>query len=301
MNKITQRQNEPVSIERLKAQRKIYRQAKNIAYSSLALFVVPVVVGNIVKIWLGSNVNFVNAFAAYGAIAAMLKLLFSIWESAKKRSAASVQQLFDTCLYDMSWKKTWGMRPSQEFVKHVSRNEPDSKLKDWYEPLIEKADHNVGVLLCQLENMRYDELLKTMFYRCINILFYIYIAAVLVFEYFYYQESVSAYMLHTILPISPIVVWYGLLMRSRRKELELRGKLDALTEAAWDTVKSRNSISMRRLEEIQDALYAYRREVNAVPDAYYNWHRNMLEGITYKSSKDRLLELGIIKQEEYAI
>ena len=301
MNKIIQKQNEPVSIGRLKAQRKIYRQAKYIAYASLLLFVIPIVVGNIVKVWLGSNVNFINAFAAYGAIAAVLKLSFSIWESAKKKSAASVQQLFDTYLYDIPWKKIWGKKPSQEFVNQVSRNEPDSKLMDWYEPLIEKADHNVGVLLCQLENMRYDEQLKTMFYRNINVLFYAYIAIVLVFEYFYYHESVFAYMLHTLLPISPIVVWYGLLMRSRKKELELRGRLDALTDAAWNIVKSYNSVSMSRLEEIQDALYAYRCEVNAVPDAYYNWHRDMLEGIAYQSSKDRLFELGIINQEEYAI
>ena len=195
----------------------------------------------------------------------------------------------------MSWKKEWGCEPSEEYVNAKARKETDYKLYDWYEPLIGKAEHNVGVLLCQMENIRYDEQLKENYYQLINILFYSYVALFSIAGVTYFKENLVLFLLYTIVPMAPVVVWYFGGISRRKKEVDQRNILDSKISSAWKTVKSRGTVSMRKLEEIQDALYKYRCEVNAVPDAYYNRHRDMLDGIAYQSSKDRLIELGIIE------
>ena len=298
MNNITQKQNEPISIERLKAQRKLYSVAKKISFASFMLFVIPVVIGHVLKIWFGGYELFMNIFVIYAAVASILKIVISMCAKKTKKRAAAIQQLFDAHIYSMAWKKVWGAEPTQEFVCQHARKEPDTKLKDWYEPLIEKANHNVGVLLCQMENVRYDERLKVRFYMWTHIVFWVYVAVSVLFGMYYFQENTSDFLLKTMVPLAPIVVLYLTLVYNRYGEVEQRGKLDAAISDAWRIAKAHHTVSIQKLEEIQTILYAYRCEVNAVPDWFYNRHRNLLEGLAYQSTKVRLVELNLIKSEE---
>lgn len=298
MNNITQKQNEPISIERLKAQRKLYSDAKKISFASLMVFVLPVVIGNLLKIWFGGYVLFMNTLVIYAAVASILKLVISMCAKKTKKRAAAIQQLFDAHIYGMAWKKVWGAEPTHELVCQQARTEPDTMLKDWYEPLIEKANHNVGVLLCQMENVRYDERLKARFYMWIHIVFWVYVAVSVLFGVFYFQESTLDFLVKTMVPLAPIAAWYLTLVYNRHGEVEQRGKLEAAISEAWRIAKGRHTVSIQKLEEIQTILFAYRCEVNAVPDWFYNRHRNLLEGLAYQSTKVRLMELNLIKSEE---
>lgn len=295
MNDITQKQNEPISIARLKAQRRLYRCAKKISFISFILFVVLVVIGNMLKFCLGEYDFFMNILSIYAVSASVLELAFSRWAKRKKKMAATIQQLFDAYVYNMQWKKEWGDEPTHEFVCLNARKESEVKLEDWYEPLIEKASHNVGVLLCQMENVRYEERLKEIFYVCVHIVFWVYAVTNLLLGLFYFQESFMIMLQKTILPIAPIILCYITIVYDRQEEVEQRSKLEIALRDAWTTVKGRHTVAMSKLENIQTILLAYRCAVNTVPDWFYKMHRNILEDIAYQSTKDRLVELNVIK------
>ncbi len=298
MNDIVNKQNEPASIAKLKAQRKLYRQAKCIAGFSLGCLILPVVLGNLVKFWLVGDEKYMHCLVIYSAIAAILKLLANKWEKRKKSKAAIIQQSFDSYIFGIPWKKYWGQKPTPNEINSIAHNETDKDLKDWYEPLIYKANQNQGILLCQLENIHYDNQLKNSYYHFISILYWLFTITMILFGALYFKNTIIGFILYTIIPLTPLFVWYLSIKINRDSENEYKQKLDELSAEAWEKVLNSHEVSQFELITIQDTLLQYRKISKAVPDCYYKFVRNRLEGIAYQSTKDRLVELSLIKSED---
>ena len=293
MNNIIRKQRELASINKLKAQRKVYQRAKCVAKASFWLFVLPVVIGNIAKYWMQDNATFMFVLLVFAAIAAILKVIFSEWNKSMKKKAARIQQSFDTSIFGMTWRRYWGREPSAEEINTIAHNEPNTGLYDWYEAKIENVSHNTGVLLCQIETISYDDNMKKSFYKWVDWGFWIFIILEFVAGGCFYKDSVEQLILYAIIPLSPLVIWYLYMSISRKNESELREKLIDMTSDAWSRVVCQQEISMVELVAIQDALLQYRQTGNAVPDIIYDKQRNKQEGIAYESVKDRLRKLGI--------
>ncbi len=293
MNNITKIQNEVTSITMLKAQRKVCRHAKDIAYASFAVFVLPVVLGNIAKFWLVDNTVYMYVLVAYSGLAAILKVALSEWGKRIKKKAALIQQVFDMHIFGMSWQKHWGKKPTIEEINEIAHGEPDAKLPDWYETSIGKANHDVGILLCQMESISYDGRLKKIFYWAIHIFFALFVAIDIIYGVCSYKDSATSFFFYSFIPLSPLIVWYAYLLINRKNENDLRQKLELLTSDAWTIALTKQQIPMSDLVVIQDMLLRYRQSGNAVPDIIYFNQRNEQEGIAYESVKDRLRELGI--------
>lgn len=293
MNDITKIQNETPSITMLKAQRKLYRHAKNMAYASFGIFVLPVVMGNIAKYWLVDNTTYMYVLIAYSGLAAILKVVLSEWGKCIKKKSALIQQVFDTHVFGLSWQKHWGKKPTAEEINAIAHEEQNTKLLDWYETSIGKANHDVGILLCQMESISYDGRLKKIFYWAIHVFFGLLVAVDIIYGVCNYHDSARCFFFYSFIPLSPMIVWYAYLLINRKNENDLRQKLELLTSDAWEIALSKQEIPICELVVIQDTLLRYRQTGNAVPDVIYFNQRNKQEGIAYESIKDRLRELGI--------
>lgn len=294
MNDIINKQNEPASLAKLKAQRKLYRQTKCIVGLSFALLILPVVFGNFLKFWLNGDEAYMRSLVLYSAIAAILKLFANNLEKQKKSKAAMIQQSFDSYIFGLPWKKYWGRKPTSDEINSIAHNETDKDLRDWYEPLIYKANQNQGILLCQLENIHYDSQLKKSYYHHVSIFFWIFIGLIVLLGAFYFEKTIYGFVLYAIIPLSPLFIWYINAQNNKESEIEHKQKLEELSADAWDKMLNSQEIPLSDLLAIQDTLLQYRKTSNAVPDLYYKLMRNKLEGVAYESSKERLHELKII-------
>ncbi|MEX0974647.1 MAG: S-4TM family putative pore-forming effector [Bacillota bacterium] len=196
----------------------------------------------------------------------------------RAKIAASIQEEFDTSTLGLPWNEVLAGRlpEPQTIVEASGRFGGDrSALRDWYGD-VTGAPWEIGVLLCQRENLSWNWRLK----RTISNLALCYVVgACLISLYVAVVMRVEiATILMALLPWLPfflLVTDLALVQREEaRADEALARQIDSMIE---DTIADKVTTSVTDLRRIQDILFGNRSRGHSTPDWLYWRRKNSLQ------------------------
>jgi hypothetical protein len=263
MNTIPQLQNSPEQLRLLCAQRRLYSRAKGVLTLQTLLSVPFAILWALLVLKMpGAKVY----AAAWGVAVSLLDLaVFTPRQEVLKRSAASVQELFDCTVLGLNWNVIKaGARPSAEALSSWAKgfgpaSAEEEKLRDWYPPAVGELPLWVARIVCQRANCWWDAELRRRYARwslVIVALVFVLIFIAGVAGHF----SVEAWFLGGVAPFAPVVL---LGMRQYSEQRKAADRLDGLrghAERIWNDAAGGADPEKLSLESrsLQDELYAHR-------------------------------------------
>jgi len=285
-------QNRIIFYKFLKAQRVTYSRAKIIRFTKYSITILLAVIAPIIFIYSPEKIN---TFGVIGAIWTLIAFLIGYIERWLVKRAATIQEVFDTELYQINWNQiSYGEKQiPHEYINGITENFTNSDLefefKNWYEG-IENIEKPISILLCQRQNIVWDFKLRDIYaYIVIFILIINFIIGLLLFSYT--GETLVNYLIGLILPslsanILGIEEAIGHLNISKRKK-DLSNKLVTLINQVR---KKKRVIENTDLREIQNVIFEERLKAPLIPDFIYNFLKKKYSVNSIVSIQD-ILEL----------
>jgi hypothetical protein len=268
---IALKQNQLVYYKILKAQRISYRRAKIIRFIKYSLTLLLIVIAPIVFIL---SPDGITKIGIVGAVWTLISFLVGYIESWLVKRAATLQEIFDTELYDINWndiffgQKVIPHEYVNDIISKYSESELEEEFKNWYEG-VEYIQSPLAILLCQRQNIVWDYKLRDIYaFIVLTFLVINFLAGLSIFALT--GESVLNYLLGLLLPslsanILGIEEVIGHLNISKRKK-ELEKKIAQLIINAQNDI---NTLTNKVLREIQDVIFNERLKAPLIPDFIY--------------------------------
>ena len=302
-NDIPIKQNEPLQIERLAAQREIYSVAKRLFLWQVILTVVGTIAVTLLVKWKTELQCYAAVYAV--AVALLNELVISQRIRYLKGLAARTQELFDVDVLSLSWNSALvGSKPGVEDVvryssAHKRRHGDNNKLQDWYHPSIGSMDLCVARLICQRSSASYDEALRQ---RYIVLLWWACCTTMLgcTLVAMWGDLSLRQFLLGMVVPSFPAFLFF---VREITAQQTARKGLERLTgslKAAWDCVLAGNSTEHDLTEEarqLQVGMFLFRSTCPLVPDWLYQRLRPHEEAHTASTVEHLVRELEEAKRK----
>ncbi len=271
------RQNAPWSIDLLAAQRQLYIEAKRWRRRRAYAVAGVALAGAGTAILAPEMLRFVGPL---GAIAATAQWLASLVEKQRTKTAAIVQEQFDTEVLQLDWNSTLGSQvDAEDVVAASSRFKGDrSKLTDWY-TVPDGLARPLDVLLCQRSNLRWDAALRRAYANTITAgavgLLLTIVAAGLV------RNLAATSLGLAILSASPALLFVADGVNGHRRHGSAQLDLKRRVEATWAAaIADRSRVQPADLRSIQDGIFLLRSTAPTVPDRFYWSKRDQFESET---------------------
>lgn len=279
-NGIEMRQNENGSIARLAAQRQLYRNAKKFAALSSALSVwIPFILAVLVEFG-PQNSN----LQQWAYILPIVCLFFSFYIDRhiekSKRLAAFIQQQFDTYVFQMPWDdkifdrcKNIDHEIAKYSGKILNNKKEKNELFDWYSPIVDNKSLLNGIILCQRENICWDEELRRRF-KQLSIGVIIVLSIMILGIGINNGESVAKLM-YRIAFIFPMIEWLVTAIKKINKDIatlyEIKSELDPTELKDIDKLKG-----------IQRMIFEHRKSCYVIPNYIYTLFKDKDEDIAHR-------------------
>lgn len=176
---IQERQNLPESLEKLAAQRLVYRRAKlvrNVGMVAVLVVAVFALVGAVMQ-----NKDFNYGVTLVALITWFVdQFVLKEWEASFKKEAATIQEDFDCSVLEIPWATHKRVkRPSADRVKQLAaqaRKHPKvvKNLRDWYTPSAIPDDPMLAKVHCQRMNCWWDVNLRDLWRMVLSIAFWVF-------------------------------------------------------------------------------------------------------------------------------
>ena len=271
--RIVERQNCRRSLDRLTAQRYLYRRAKGVENWRLASVVVGV---SLLLLDFGVGAPwFSHAATVVVVMSWSVDQAFLLrWSSRLKGEAAAIQEDFDSYVLEMPWPEYCGVeRPTEDRIKELSTKAgriqaATEGLADWYGKSGIPAGPIQSRVHCQRANCRWDERLRKEWIVCVTAALAAVIGCVVVVAAF---AGVS--VLELVLAIAAglrIFAWLAVEYREQSAGRQRMGKLHRYLSG-----DGRNDeMSMCDVRLVQAAIFDHRRSCPTVPDWFYGFRKD---------------------------
>jgi hypothetical protein len=299
-NNIIQKENLPLNIKRLQAQRKLYTTAKTY-FSIQLIFSVPVIILiSFVVLAFGRGWfkltphNYDWIIGASGVLFLFIDIAFlNTVISNYREKAAKIQQCFDCDVLNLKWNKiAYGNTPdpedteiwSQAYIRSVREQ---YNFTNWYRVEVGVLPLNVGKIVCQRANCWWDASLRKRY----NILLYVtgiiltaLIASIAIFLNGSIQEILT-------LIIAPVLPFWATAVKLMRENREAITRLDAMKDAIgefWGEVINRRAtpVDIEAFSEmIQGGIFANRKNNPLVFDWIHSRMRTSNENALSRSTE----------------
>lgn len=292
-NSITQQQNTDRSLRQLAAQRRLYSRAKRLsaaqALLGLAMPLFSLALDESLKPW-----------AALGGICVVLLDIGVLEPLARRaaRTAAAVQELFDTTVLQLPWNASLVREPDAEAWS--SAVYAGQKLEDWYPTGMEGLPQPAARALCQRTNCWWDGSLRRAYAWCLSAIATVAIVGALAYG-LAQSMDVSRLVISVLAPALPALAWT---IKEARRQFEASGTADRLKDAAceqWkDCIAARMSDEQAeaRSRQLQDCIYSHRARAPLVFDFVYWILRDRFE-TQMQSAADQMLgeakDVGVLR------
>jgi len=266
-------QNIAKNINLIAAQRYLYSRAKKmrtirvVGSLLVALIIAPLIIVFVPKFTVGLGI--------FSSIWLVVMFLLSHFENRTIRSAATIQEQFDSTVFRLDWNEFLvGTKVSTEIVMNAKRKYKGdlTELEDWYGKLND-IPHVIGVLVCQRSNLVWDWRLRRYFSWSIIVSLLVLIGLDISIGY-YTGITTKDLILALILPSLPAII---IGVRESKEHFEianakeaLEGRLSKLLDGAID---QHDQVDNTQLRQIQDKIYDLRKKAALIPD----WWNDMLE------------------------
>lgn len=274
VDSIYKRQNNPVLLDCLVAQRNKYSSAKRIqAICSILVFAVAVLsaITSVVDVdWLTATSGLLSVLTIVS------KKCFDKKISEIKREAATIQQFFDVALFSVSLgisEVEWYDFPGRNMVFQMI-GETDGagrySVKNWYSdysalPMSEQ------VFCCQKENIRWNKRLIQE-YRCFIISFWSMIAVAMLIICFTINPSFVK-TICVFIWLVPIADYAGGKLCEIKECYASHTKLDEFADGVEKNMGNDANAVIDSLKKLQNMIYESRCNSILIPDWFYDWRK----------------------------
>lgn len=290
MNDFLKKENLPVNIDRLDAQRHLYSKAKCRTYVIAIICVFIPVILAVFKIIIPNVDILIKGTLVYSFLVLVIKPLLNVWADSCKNLAARIQQQFDCDVFGLDWDEPLcGKQPAFENIHNAKTEKNREELTNWYESPVARLDRISGIVVCQRINIVYDKSLRKVFKN--YLLLVSGISALLIFFVGVYQnDNIWDWFLNVVIPISPLLAWCYGLYRQCDKDVAALNKLDTLVSHALAKLQNGEDIAENEVMKIQNFIFLHRKSAYTIPDFVYNWRRKHMEAAT-RYSVTQLVEI----------
>ena len=276
---IYEKQSDPLIIQCLFAQRKKYSQAKVVAGLYFFFCVVAAcafsVLKSIVHYELITGLSIGISFATFFAASSINNCIAKI-----RTEAAEIQQYIDTTLYSSNQyshlNKKWSCPITKDRVIEFVSKYPQSGFTDndkWYEDY-STYDYSKQILLCQKENLQWDNDLRKKYATTYKVIMRVIIASIFV----------AAVIINpSILNFLSIALWclpFIKYLRSFNKQMEEDyNRITKLKNAADNLLNNFGLILdgdklIQKEIELQNGIFEHRKQAVLIPNFFYKLCRS---------------------------
>lgn len=295
---IFNRQNLDINIHKLLAQRRLYSNAKKVNYILISLTVFTPITISLITNFTIIEINDKHwIYVLYTVIAIVLEKIFEIYIDRCKKTAASIQENFDTTILKIPENELLNttyidsdiIRKYSKKDKNISRKV--NKVTNWYSKEIENIDTNIAILFCQRMNICYDQNIKKKYNILIIILSILTFHILLGFSLFN-NFSLMKFMIEVILPSIPIFNFTYKEFSTNLESVDNLQKLREIIEQNLNSISISDSIEIEELRRIQDRIYQNRILSPLIPNFIYNFLWSELEDQMNYSVKTKIEEIS---------
>ena len=295
MASISDAQNRPCNIQRLRAQRHLYSIAKCLA-ALQPVFAGITSVAGAVAVALSAEAQ------PWVALTGILVLLINTglldpWQHHFRRVAANIQEDFDCNVLGLPWNEVLaGCRPATEDVYEAAKRasvKSMAPLKNWYSPAVDALPLHQARIICQRTNCRWDSKLRHG-YRCVILAALAVVGAFVVVMGFLTEMTLQRFVLAVAAPLSPTLLWG---MREARRQKAAAAALDNLrsfVEICWQEISKSDLTepeATSRSRELQNGILVHRRTNPLVFDWLYRHRRRDYEELMEVSADEMVAQI----------
>jgi SMODS-associating 4TM effector domain len=266
---ITQRQDEPLHLQRLLAYSHLYRTAQWWRrVRALGTFVLATA-APIIALLIPATSDTIAAISAGWLVAG--RTILSWLEERGTRQAAQIQELYDTGLFYLPWNTALaGRPPNPEDIADAARHiKDDSPYRHWYSINLGDTAWPGDVLLCQRQSVVWGRRDHHAYGTLILIIGIAWLAAGILLAIIR-DLTLAAYLIKIFLPSSPAFLDTAELAHAHWRHSAAREEVEHHIDDLWTTHKAEPStIRIAQCREIQDASYLLRRDGPRVGAAFY--------------------------------
>jgi hypothetical protein len=271
---IAARQNTSWSLQLLAAQRQLYTEAKRWRRLRAWSVAAVAIVGVAATLFAPELLRFVGAV---GAALALVQWLAGIVEKQRSKSAANVQEQFDTIVLGLPWNPVLAAKgDAEDVIAAAARHQGDrATLANWYS-IPAGVPHPLDVLLCQRTNLRWDAALRRAYANTIVIGLVALICTVLIIVAIRGLTLFETFL--ALLPSVGAVLLGAEAVRAHRQHSTAQLELKRKVEVLWERARTRpRAVRISDLRSLQDGIYQLRVVAPPVPDGYYWRKRDQFE------------------------
>ena len=270
---IASEQNTADNLRLLVAQRHLYTRAKGLrrwrTFGSVGLAgVAPFI------LFFWPNLKSLMAFI--GGFWTLIASLVGHAESKKKKEAATIQEQFDTELFELPWNHMLvGNKLTPELIHAATRDFKGSKneLRDWYSDP-GSTPYPLNVLLCQRSNLVWDWRLRRHYGTAITVLTAVYFIFTIVFV-IATKQTLLDYILGLFLPSLSAFLQGIEVAKAHFTTAKEQEDKEKESSSLWESgLENPDSVSQEDCRKIQDWIYLRRSTGPLVPDWWYKWLRD---------------------------
>ncbi|MEY9812142.1 S-4TM family putative pore-forming effector [Streptomyces albogriseolus] len=190
---------------------------------------------------------------------------------------ATIQEHFDTYLYDMEWKSGRSkVEPERIHILSLRFRGSEERLRDWY-PDVSELLTPFGILICQRSNVAWDIQLRRRWKAAVEFFLVAWCLAGIAVG-IAQELTVLEMILRWFAPSSGLILLAWETVRTQQTIISERSELCSRISAELDWISpSIGRTAANRLKsacrEIQDGIYATRAQTAAVPKFFYDHFR----------------------------
>jgi drug/metabolite transporter superfamily protein YnfA len=269
--KIAEEQNSEENIKRLAGQRNLYSKAKKIRYFKHIGALILIIFSPILVLCLPNSTKILGII---GGIFIILSFLFNFLELKMIKTAANIQEQFDTNLFEIIWNEILCKNkvPTEIITKESREFKGDrKKLLNWYGNIGE-IPYPFNVLVCQRSSLVWDWRLrrKFAFWLIIGLSTLIILGiSIGIIK----KLTLSGYLIGILIPSLSALI-FGI------KEIYENYVIANDKEELMRIINSKiekETISQTELRQIQDYIYNLRIKQALIPDWFYEKYRTDYE------------------------
>jgi hypothetical protein len=300
MNKgkdIFNKQNLEINIDKLLAQRRLYSNAKKANYFLISLTVIiPIIISLITNLTIIEINDKHWVYILYIVFAIILEKIFEIYIDRCKKTAASIQEDFDTTIFPLAENELLNTTyVDNDIIRKYSKKDKNNTKKvervtNWYSKEIKNIDTNIAILFCQRMNICYDQNIKKK-YNILLITLSILTFFILLGFSLSNNFSLMKFMIEVVLPSIPIFTFTYKEFNTSLESVDNLQKLREIIEENLNTISIDDSIDIEELRRIQDRIYQNRILSPLIPDFIYSFLWSGLEDQMNYSVKTKIEEI----------
>lgn len=268
------------------AQAKLYSDAKLIRMGRLLVSIILAALAPVLALFVPEAKP---TIAIIGGVWALLTYFpFRTLQKQKVKQAATVQEQLDIELFDLPWNQVLvGNKVAPEIIHSTERasKENRERFRNWYSDT-GSIPYPLDVLLCQRANTVWDWRLRRHYAARIGWLTGA-VLAVDVIVSLLLKQSFSDFLLSLFIPTLPVLTQGVENFLAHRESAAEKEELAHRIGALWDIgMREPEAVTREQCRQIQDRIYALRKDGPLVPDKWYHWLK-----------KDYQLDMDITAQD----